>query len=363
MAQRKMRGAIIGFGFISGKGHYPAYLERKDVEIVAVADVCEARLVAAQKSNPKLRAYSSTEKMFEAEKDLDFVDISTPPAFHAAIAIEALKRGMHVLCEKPLTASLSQARDLLLAARDNRRVVFPCHNYKHAPVVKAVNEIIASGEIGKVHSLALQTYRTTHAKGVKEWNTDWRRDKKYSGGGIAMDHGSHTFYLTFGWMKSFPTAVTAKMVKMAEKWDTEDNFTCSVTYPTGQVAAHLTWTAGVRKVMYSIQGSKGAITIDDDDIQVARLVPRTDGKENNTADMTQEVRRFSIASHWGDASHTAWFNSMFDQFIDCIKDGDYVNSELKESYQCIQLIHRAYESSTNGCREMELDTTFAFLKD
>lgn len=352
MSKTKFKGAIVGFGFISGKGHFPAYLERGDTEIIAVADVCEARRKAALAIKPDLRVYESADALFAAEKELDFVDISTPPVFHAPIAMEALKRGLHVLCEKPLTATLDEAKALLLAARDSRRVVFPCHNYKHAPVVKTVDEIIASGEIGKVHGLTLNTYRNTHAKGVAEWKTDWRRDKKYSGGGIAMDHGSHTFYLTFNWLKSLPTAVTAKMVKISEAWDTEDNFSCVLTFPTGYANAHLTWTAGVRKVIYTIQGSKGAITIDDDDVQVCDMSANA-GKG--------ATRRFSIASHWGDASHVAWFNSMFDQFTDCVKRGDYVNSELKEAYHCIQLIHRAYESSNNGSREMELDTTFSFL--
>lgn len=351
-SSNKFKGAIIGFGFISGKGHFPAYQERRDTEIVAVADVCEARRQAALKVDPRLRVYESAEALFEGEKELDFVDISTPPVFHAQIAMMALKRGLHVLCEKPLTATLAEAHELLLAAKDLKRVVFPCHNYKHAPVVKTVDEIIASGEIGTVHGLTLNTYRNTHAKGVTEWQTDWRRDKKYSGGGIAMDHGSHTFYLTFNWLKSLPTSVTAKMVKISRDWDTEDNFSCVLTFPTGYANAHLTWTAGVRKVIYTIQGSQGAVTIDDDDVQVYSA---------KAGDGRGATRRFSVTSHWGDASHVQWFNSMFDQFLGCVKQGDFVNSELKEAYHCVQLITRAYESSNNGSRETELDTSFAFL--
>lgn len=348
---KKFRGAIVGFGFISGKGHFPAYQQRQDgVEIVAVADVCPRRREAAVAANPNLRVYESASQLLAREQELDFIDIATPPADHGSIALEALSRGLHVLCEKPLTATLAEARELLFAAKKHRRVVFPCHNYKHAPVVKTVDEIIASGEIGKVHGLTLSTYRTTHAKGVEEWRTDWRRDKKTSGGGIAMDHGSHTFYLTFNWLKSLPTAVTAKMVTIDKQWDTEDNFSCVLTFPNGYASAHLTWTAGVRKVIYTIQGSLGAITIDDDDIQVA-------SKKN-----PQGVRRFSISSHWGDASHVGWFNSMFDQFRDCVTRGDYVNSELKEAYHCIQLIQRAYESSDNGSRELPLDTSFAWVE-
>jgi predicted dehydrogenase len=196
-----MKGAIVGFGFISGKGHHPAYLQRDDVEIVAFADICPARLEAARAVAPNAHFYPSAEEMFAHEK-LDFVDISTPPCDHLRIARIALAHGAHVLCEKPLVTSVEEALDLVAAAREHKRVVFPAHNYKHAPVVKFAKSVIDSGRIGTVRALTLNTFRTTHAKGVKEWRTDWRRDHKTSGGGIAMDHGSHSFYLTFAWLNS-----------------------------------------------------------------------------------------------------------------------------------------------------------------
>jgi predicted dehydrogenase len=223
---RKLRGALIGYGFIQSKGHVPAYLERlkskQDVEIVAVADVSEARRVIAQQQLPEARIYTDAEILLDEEAgSIDFVDIATPPAFHAAIAKSALNKGIHVLCEKPLTNTIEEADEICRLAIKNERVLFPCHNYKHAPVVKTIREIIDSGRIGRVRSLTLNTFRNTHAKGVPEWKTHWRREHRYSGGGIAMDHGSHTFYLTFDWLGTYPTKVTAKMTNLEpDKYDT-----------------------------------------------------------------------------------------------------------------------------------------------
>jgi predicted dehydrogenase len=186
------------------------------VEIAAVADLCAPRLALAAERLPGARAYDSAEALLAAERDrLDFVDIATPPCDHARIAHLALDLGLHVLCEKPLTTRLQDAAALLEHARRARRVVYPCHNYKHAPVVRTLREIIGSGRIGTVRSVTLETFRNTHAKGVTEWNTHWRRQVRYSGGGIAMDHGSHTFYLTFDWLGSWPTLVTAKMANQS----------------------------------------------------------------------------------------------------------------------------------------------------
>jgi predicted dehydrogenase len=334
-----MKGAIVGFGFISAKGHLPAYQKRDDVEIVAFADVCPARLEAARAISPEARFYETFEQLLAGERELDFVDIATPPAFHARIALAALARGVHVLCEKPLTTTVAEARSLVDAARAHRRVVFPAHNYKHAPVVKFAQEVIRSGRIGTVRAVTLNTFRTTHAKGVKEWKTDWRRDKTLAGGGIAMDHGSHSFYLTFAWLGSLPTQVTAKTLTLDRQWDTEDNLNCVLTFPTGFAHTFLTWTAGVRKVVYTLQGTQGALVIDDDDWELTAK---------------GEVTRGVIESDWMDASHTRWFNSLFDQFREAVSKGDFVNRELREAVACIQIIETAYRSSAEGCRELPL---------
>lgn len=356
-----LRGAVIGFGFISGKGHVPAYLQRaeqqKDVEIVAVADICEARRKLAQQTLPKARVYPDYKTLLAAEwKNLDFVDISTPPCDHAEIAHAAFDKGLHVLCEKPLTTSLESARSMLEHAKRAQRVLFPCHNYKHAPVVKAIQEIIRGGHIGKVRSLTLSTYRNTHAKGVTEWKTHWRRERKYSGGGIAMDHGSHTFYLTFDWLGAYPTAVTAKMSNLEPaRYDTEDNFSAVLTFPNGLAHAHLTWTAGMRKVIYTVQGEKGGITVSDDELELA-LMEKADGPDVAQGAVRWTVEKRSIASHWMDASHVSWFNSLFDLFKAAIAQGDFVGKEAREAYLCIQLITTAYRSAQEGCRELPLET-------
>ena len=339
-----LKGAIAGFGFISGKGHQPAYQKRDDVQIVAVADVCPARLEAARAALPRARLYADHGEMLRAEKDLDFIDISTPPHAHAEIALAALGRGLHVLCEKPLTTTLAEARSLVEAARTHRRVVFPAHNYKHAPVVKFAQETIQSGRIGTVRAVTLNTFRTTHAKGVPEWKTDWRRDRKLSGGGIAMDHGSHSFYLTFSWLGSLPTQVTAKTLTLDRQYDTEDNLNAVLTFPNGFAHTFLTWTAGVRKVVYSLQGTEGALVIDDDDWEL------TTGKNAGKPSVEKGV----IESDWMDASHTRWFNSMFDQFRAAIRSGDFVNRELREAVACVQIIETCYRSSAEGSRELPL---------
>lgn len=350
---KKWRVAVVGYGFISGKGHVPAFLKRNDVEIVALADICEARRASAKKFLPDARVYESWQALLDAEVGkVDIVDIATPPCDHPEIAVAALEKGFHVLCEKPLAPTTEQAARMLRTAEKQQRVLFPCHNYKHAPVVKLIQQTIDSGALGEITSVTLQTFRNTHAKGVPEWRTDWRRDFKTSGGGIAMDHGSHSFYLTFAWLASLPVSLTAKAIRLAPEWDTEDNLTVTLEFPGRKFAhAYLSWTAGMRKVIYTVQGTKGAMVVNDDDVEISVGFPNT-GSHAGTNDY--KVEKFTIESDWMDASHTKWFNSMFDTFLSCIESRDFVNAEIRESYMCIEVIEKCYRSSEQGSASTEL---------
>jgi len=345
---KTLRGALIGCGFIGERGHLPAYLaqgQTGDFVITSVADVSEARREIARRVAPHVRVYEDARSLLDGEAGkLDFVDIATPPCDHAAIAHLALSRGLHVLCEKPLASSAHDAQAMLDHAQQARRVLFPGHNYKHAPVIRAVRQVLDSGRLGAIHLVTLDTFRTTHAKGVPEWMPDWRRVRRYSGGGIAMDHGSHTFYLAFDWLKSYPLSITAKMSHLAA-FDTEDNFSCTLTFPTGIATAQLTWNAGMRKVIYTLHGERGAVKIEDDDVQI---VVKAQGA------LAPEVETLSISSDWMDASHVGWFRSLLDQFGQAIATNDYAGVEAREAYLCVKLIETAYASARSGSRELPL---------
>src|SRR5262245_24161917 len=363
----KFRGAVVGYGFIMDKGHAAGYRQRADVDVVAIADISADRRAAAAAAWPQARIYSDHTSLLAAEAGrLDFIDIATPPSDHAAITHAALDVGLHVLCEKPLAATIDEAREMLRHATRAQRVIYPCHNYKHAPVIKAVRGVIDSGRIGQVHLVTLQTFRYTHAKGVTGWRTDWRRERRFSGGGIAMDHGSHTFYLAFEWLRAYPTAITARAVTMGP-FDTEDDFSCSLRFPTGVASAHLSWNAGVRKVMYTLHGERGAIRVEDDDIEVA-VRERKPGTQGGTAgtepgSTSWRFEREAISSDWMDSSHVTWFNSLFDDFKGAIDRKEFVGREAEEAFLCVQLISTAYASAREGSRELPLTGLDALAGD
>jgi predicted dehydrogenase len=343
-----LKGAIVGFGFIAERGHLPAYALHGDIEIAAVADGCPARREAAARALPNARIFESHEALLaECSASLDFVDVCTPPYAHAPIALAALGRGLHVLCEKPLATSAADARAMLAAAAGARRVLFPSHNYKHAPVIKAVRGALDEGALGNIHLVTLDTFRATHARGTPEWNEHWRRDRRYSGGGIGMDHGSHTFYLAFDWLRSYPTAIAAT-TSTRDARDTEETFAARVTFPTGVAHATLTWAASVRKVIYTLHGERGALRVEDDDLELSIM-------QGTDKDARWDVTRRSVASAWMDASHAPWFASMLSSFRRAIDADEYVTGDARDALTCVELINAGYRSAAAGGAEIALD--------
>ncbi len=346
MSARRRRGALVGFGYIAENGHLPAYAENDELEIVAVADVSPERRMAAHRALPNARIFDDHLALLAHQgNELDFVDVTTPPYAHAGVTAAALEHGLHVLCEKPLATTVRDARAAVREAERSKHVLFPAHNYKHAPVIKTVRKIVESGVIGTVGAVTLNTFRNTHARGVREWNEHWRRDTRYSGGGIAMDHGCHTFYLAFEWLRSYPTSVTAKMATHGP-FDTEDTAVATLTFPTGIASTHLTWTAGVRKVIYTLHGELGAIRVEDDHVEVAVMSGPGQGKAT-----TWHVTDETIASEWMDSGHAKWFGSLLDQFVTAIDKNDFAGAEAEDAVRCIEAITAAYASSRDASRE------------
>jgi predicted dehydrogenase len=138
---------------------------------------------------------------------IEAVAIVTPNNVHYEAAREFLKRGIHVICDKPLTSSLADAKKLKKAADESGALFILTHNYTGYPMVRQAREMIAAGELGDLRVVQVEyaqdwlteALETTGAKGAV-----WRTDPKQSGvGGSTGDIGTHAFNLA-----SFVTGLT-----------------------------------------------------------------------------------------------------------------------------------------------------------
>src|SRR5262245_47300418 len=129
-----MRGVIIGFGEVARNGHWPGYASRSDATIAAVVDQSPERRAAAAALSPGLRTFESIGEL-PASLAIDFVDICTPPAHHAAPMLAAIARGWHALCEKPVVLDAGVLEDVRQRADAAGVAVVPVHNWKYAPII------------------------------------------------------------------------------------------------------------------------------------------------------------------------------------------------------------------------------------
>jgi len=206
MNNRKLRMGMVGGGrgaFIGAVHRMAATLDGQ-IELVCGAfssDPKKARQSGADLYLPPERCYVSYEEMFVRERQLregdrmDFVSIVTPNILHYPVACLALEQGFHVMCDKPMTFDLKQARLLEKLVAKSGRLFGLSHNYTGYPMVKEARERIRSGEMGKIRKVVVeypQGWLATALEKSGQKQADWRTDPKRAGASCCMgDIGTH----------------------------------------------------------------------------------------------------------------------------------------------------------------------------
>ncbi len=130
---------------------------------------------------------------------IDVVAIVTPNHMHAPVALQFLKRGIHVICDKPLTATLPEAKKLAKAAEAAGVVFALTHNYTGYPMIRQAKAMVASGDLGDLRVVQVeyaQDWLSEPLEGTGQKQADWRTDPARSGaGGSTGDIGTHAFNL------------------------------------------------------------------------------------------------------------------------------------------------------------------------
>ena len=148
---KKFRIGIIGTGGIANK-HVNSYKQMEDVEVVAGADILPGKAKAIFERNelPNAKAFESAEEMLNAV-ELDGVSVCTYNSTHAECAILALKHGIPVLLEKPMTVTLDDAKKIVEAEKESGKFVTVGFQPRYDNRMKKIKEIVQSGELGKIY--------------------------------------------------------------------------------------------------------------------------------------------------------------------------------------------------------------------
>jgi len=150
--EKKLKIGIIGTGNIA-RAHMWAYRRQKDVEIIAAADLVPGRADAFLKKFmiKGARTYPDHMSMLKAETELDAVSICTYNTTHAECAIEAFKRGIHVLLEKPMCVTTEEAIAICKAEKESGKILSVGFQPRFDANMQKIKQIVESGKLGKIY--------------------------------------------------------------------------------------------------------------------------------------------------------------------------------------------------------------------
>ena len=191
-----LKVGIVGFGFM-GRMHYNCWQKQSGAEVVAVCDSNPNLTEDTKKSVgniegaddkvdfSKLKIFSDFDKML-SENIVDAVSITLPTYLHANFSIKAMKAGVHVLCEKPMSLNQTECQRMIDAAKETRKILQIGHCVRFWPEYAVAKEIIDSGKYGKVKAVTLQRLSAPPTWSMNGWLDD---DSK--SGGMALDLHIH----------------------------------------------------------------------------------------------------------------------------------------------------------------------------
>lgn len=257
---------MIGTGGIAG-WHARQLTELTEVQIAAIADPNAAgrEQFAAQNQLGDIPAFADYTDMLD-KVELDAVDICSPHTLHFEQASAVLRKGLHVLIEKPMTCSSEEAKELIKLANDAGKIMQVSYQRHFQPEFLYIRDAIARGEIGKLTSITASLYQ--------EWRQgtpgSWRQDPALSGGGFLMDSGSHIIDVLL-WTTGLTPIEVKPQLHMHGTPVEIDTFT-SIRFAEGAVA-------GLNLVGYSpcwhetfvFCGEEGGIFYDNGRITLRRL--------------------------------------------------------------------------------------------
>ncbi len=184
---KELSVGVIGTGFI-GPVHIQAIRRMPYVKVTALAEADDETARQKAEMLGVGRYYGNYEAML-AEGDIDVVHVCSPNNLHAPMAKKALLAGKHVVCEKPLAISTSEARDLVETAKGSGLVNALHFNVRYYPLIRQLRTMVQKNEMGKIFSI--------HGSYLQDWlfyETDynWRLESRMSGKSRAVaDIGSH----------------------------------------------------------------------------------------------------------------------------------------------------------------------------
>jgi predicted dehydrogenase len=349
---KNIKLGIIGLG-IMGLGHARVILGGKirRLELVAVSDPDTVRLAQLP---PGVHRFTHADELIRSGL-VEAVLIATPHFFHAAIGEAALRAGLHVLIEKPLTVHKAEAERLLATPRRRGQVFAAMFNQRTDPAYRHLRELVRSRELGairRVNWIITTWFRPQAYYDAGGWRATWAGE----GGGVLINQALHQLDL-LSWLFGQPVRVRAFChFGRYHDIEVEDDVTAYVEFSGGATGVFITSTGeypGVNRL--EITAERGLVIHEDGQITISRNArPTTQFSRRTRATFGKpglgERRVFRAKSTGG--QHTA----ILQNFSDAIVSGRPLLAPAADGLRSVELVNAMLLSSwTNRTVDLPLD--------
>ncbi len=320
---------------VAGLGYWGPNLARNldalpGARLSWICDGSPDRLEAARAGFPKARAAASVEELL-ADPGLDAVVIATPVPTHAGLARRCLEAGKHVLVEKPLAQSTTEAEEAVAAAREHGRTLMVGHLLEYHPGVDRLKSMVDSGDLGRIHYI--YGNRLNLGKLRSDENALWSL-------------GAHDVSVVLRLVGEEPTECQA-FGECYMQDGIEDVVFCYLRFPSGVAAhLHLSWLDPHKERRFTVVGSRRMATFDDMDLE-RKVTVYDKGFDQKFRNYGEYIAR----------SGDIWSPSVPNDeplrlecrhFIDCIREGREPRSDGESGLRVVRVLEELQRSLERG---------------
>ena len=273
-----IRLGIIGAG-VMGRQHADAIARAPRWQLQAVAD---SQPEAAQRfaTDRQCRCYGSAQQLI-GSGEVDIVVIATPHWQHAEIAAAALRRGLHVLCEKPLSVTVAQADDLLQVAAQSKNLFAVVHQTRFDSTYQYVKKLLESGELGPIYrcSMIETAWRTEAYYRSSPWRGTWKGE----GGGVLLNQAPHVLD-RYAWLFGMPETVLGICDTTLHQIEVEDTVSGLFRHANGAHGyLHVNTIENPGVSQMTLFCDRGKVLVDGQRVRIIRL--KDSLREKTASDM------------------------------------------------------------------------------
>lgn len=273
-----VRLAIIGTGGMANQ-HARLFGAIKKCKVIAAVDVDAERASKFAEQYGIPESYGSVTEML-AKSDVDAVSIVTPDAYHAALSIQCLNAGKHVLCEKPLALNHADTVRMVKAAKKSGKINMVNFSYRNWAALQGVAKLVQSGKLGEIRHIEASYHQAWLVSKVwGDWRSSahwlWRMSTKHGSKGVLGDVGVHI--LDFASFPAGPVKQLHCKLKTFKKaprnrigeyvLDANDSAVITAEFANGALASIQTTRmmgGHPNRLFLKISGTKGSVSIDSD---------------------------------------------------------------------------------------------------